>query len=178
MQRITPFLWFNTQAAEARDFYVSVFRNSRPGTTTLYGDAGPGPAGTLMAVSFELNGQEFVALNGGPVFTFSPAISFVVNCETQGEVDEYWERLSAGGAQQVCGWLKDPFGVSWQVVPRILARMLADSDGRRVARVMQAMMQMRSWISRPWSRPGARARSVTWTPRSVRIARGGPSVFI
>ena len=137
MQRITPFLWFNTQAEEARDFYLSVFRNSRPGTTTRYGDAGPGPAGTVMAASFELDGQEFVALNGGPQFKFSPVISFVVNCDTQDEVDFYWERLSAGG------WLKDRFGVSWQVVPRSLTQMLAGSDARRVTRVMQAILRMK-----------------------------------
>ena len=142
MQRITPFLWFNGQAKEARDFYVSVFKNSRVGTTTRYGDGGPGPTGTVMTASFEVDGQEIVALNGGPQFTFSPAISFVVNCDNQAEVDDYWQRLSAGGAPLVCGWLKDRLGVSWQIVPRVLVRMLADSDTQRSARVMQAMMKM------------------------------------
>ncbi len=142
MQRITPFMWFNTQAGEAREFYVSVFKNSRIGATVRYGDAGPGPKGSVMTAAFELDGQEFVALNGGPQFTFSPAISFVVNCDTQAEVDEYWQRLAAGGEPNVCGWLKDRYGVSWQIVPRALARMLADSDAHRTARVMQAIMKM------------------------------------
>lgn len=143
MARITPFLWLNNQAEQARDFYVSVFRNSRIGATVRHGDAGPGPKGAVMTAAFELDGQEFVTLNGGPQFTFSPAISFVVNCDTQAEVDEYWQRLSDGGETNVCGWLKDRYGVSWQIVPRALPRMLADDDPRRAGRVMQAMMQIR-----------------------------------
>ena len=142
MQRITPFLWFNTQAEEAREFYVSVFKNSRIGATVRYGDGGPGPKGTVMTAAFELDGQEFVALNGGPQFVFSPAISFVVNCESQAEVDEYWQRLSAGGEPNVCGWLKDRYGVSWQIVPRALIRLLTAGDARRAQRVMQAVMKM------------------------------------
>jgi len=143
MARITPFLWFNTQAEEAREFYLSVFPNSRSGATVRHGDAGPGPKGTVLTAAFELDGQEFVALNGGPQFSFSPAVSFVVNCDTQMEIDHYWQRLADGGEPHVCGWLKDRFGLSWQVVPRALPRMLADPDPRRAARVMQAMMQMR-----------------------------------
>jgi predicted 3-demethylubiquinone-9 3-methyltransferase (glyoxalase superfamily) len=143
MQRITPFMWFNNQAEEAREFYVSVFKNSRIGATVRHGDAGPGPKGTAMTAAFELDGQEFVALNGGPQFSFSPAISFVVNCDTQAEVDEYWERLSAGGEPHVCGWLKDRYGVSWQIAPRALTRMLAEGDAGRAARVMQALMKMK-----------------------------------
>ncbi len=142
MQRITPLMWFNDQAEEARKFYVWIFSNSRIGATVRYGDAGPGPKGAVMTAAFELDGQEFVALNGGPQFAFSPAISFVVNCDTQAEVDEYWQRLSAGGTPHVCGWLKDRYGVSWQIVPRTLTRMVADSDAGRAARVMQAMMKM------------------------------------
>lgn len=142
MARITPFLWFNGQAEQARDFYVSVFKNSRSGATVRFGDSGPGPKGAVMTAAFELDGQEFVALNGGPQFTFTPAISFVVNCDTQAEVDEYWAQLSTGGEPHVCGWLKDRFGVSWQIVPRVLPRLLADQDAARAARVMQAMMKM------------------------------------
>ncbi len=143
MARITPFLWFNSQAEEAREFYVSVFPNSRVGATVLHGDGSPGPKGTVMTAAFELDGQEFVALNGGPQFTFSPAVSFVVNCDTQEEIDRYWQLLSAGGDPHVCGWLKDRYGVSWQIVPRALPRMLADADAWRVARVMEALMKMR-----------------------------------
>ena len=142
MARIAPFLWFDQQAAEARDFYVSVFRNSRIGATVRFGDAGPGPKGAVMTAAFELDGQEFVALNGGPQFKFTPAVSFVVNCDSQAEVDEYWQTLSAGGETQVCGWLKDRYGVSWQIVPRALPRMLADDDAQRAARVMRVMMKM------------------------------------
>src|SRR5713226_9273584 len=122
MQKITPFLWFDNNAEEAMNFYTSVFKNSKIGRIVRYGDAGPGPKGTVMTASFELDGQEFVALNGGPQFKFSEAVSFVVNCETQDEVDTFWEKLSAGGQKGQCGWLKDKFGLSWQVVPTILPK--------------------------------------------------------
>ena len=120
MQKITPFLWFNNNAEDAVNFYTSIFKNSKVGTVTRYGDAGPGPKGSVMTASFQIEGQEFVALNGGPVYQFTPAISFVVNCETQAEVDYYWDKLSAGGREVQCGWVTDKFGVSWQVVPAIL----------------------------------------------------------
>lgn len=143
MQKITPFLWFDGQAEEAAKFYVSLFRNSRITTVTRYGEAGPGPAGSVMTVAFRLAGQEFVALNGGPEFKFNEAISFAVNCETQGEIDELWEKLSAGGTEVECGWLKDKYGVSWQITPTILPRLLSDPDAAKAQRVMKAMLQMR-----------------------------------
>lgn len=143
MQKITPFLWFNTQAEEAMNFYVSIFKNSKVLTVTRFGDAGPGPRGSVMTAAFEIEGQKFVALNGGPQFTFSPAISFVVNCETQQEVDEYWKRLSEGGQEQPCGWVTDKYGLSWQVVPKVLPEMLQDKDPAKSQRVMKAMLQMR-----------------------------------
>ena len=142
MQKITPFLWFDGKAEEAMNFYTSIFMNSKKGHITRYGEAGPGPKGTVMSAIFELDGQEFFALNGGPHFTFSPAISFFVTCETQQEVDEYWEKLSAGGEQQRCGWLKDKFGVTWQIVPSVLDKLLQDKDAGKSTQVMQAMMQM------------------------------------
>ncbi|MGA2912313.1 MAG: VOC family protein [Methanoregula sp.] len=142
MQKITPFLWFDHQAEEAMNFYVSVFKNSKIVSITRYGEVGPGPKGTVMTAKFLIEGQEFVALNGGPVFTFSPAISLVVNCGTQEEVDEFWEKLSEGGEKQQCGWLKDKFGVSWQVVPAVLIEMLNDVDAVKSQRVMKAMLQM------------------------------------
>jgi predicted 3-demethylubiquinone-9 3-methyltransferase (glyoxalase superfamily) len=142
MQKITPFLWFDDQAEEAMDFYVSVFKNSRVASIIRYGEAGPGAAGTVMTARFVLDGQEFVALNGGPQFTFSPAISFVVNCTTQAEVDELWEKLSAGGKEIQCGWLEDRYGLSWQIVPTALVEMLNDPDPVKANRVMQAMLQM------------------------------------
>jgi len=142
MQKITPFLWFDHQAEEAMNFYVSVFKNSKIVNITRYGEVGPGPKGTVMTAKFLIEGQEFVALNGGLVFTFSPAISFVVNCGTQEEVDEFWEKLSEGGEKQQCGWLKDKFGVSWQVVPAVLIEMLNDVDAVKSQRVMKAILQM------------------------------------
>jgi len=142
MQKVTPFLWFNDKAEEAMNFYVSIFRNSRTVAITRYGDEGPGPKGTVMTAVFQLEGQEFIALNGGPQFTFSPAISFVVNCETQKEVDDYWEKLSAGGRTDRCGWLQDKYGLSWQIVPVVLGEMLQDKDSGKSRRVMKAMMQM------------------------------------
>jgi predicted 3-demethylubiquinone-9 3-methyltransferase (glyoxalase superfamily) len=142
MQRITPFLWFDDKAEEAVEFYTSIFKNSKIGRISRYGEEGPGPKGTLMTATFQLNGQEFMALNGGPYFTFSPAISFFVNCETQEEVDELWEKLSEGGEKQQCGWLKDKYGVSWQIVPTALGVLLQDKDAEKSSRVMKAMLQM------------------------------------
>lgn len=142
MKKITPFLWFNGQAEEAVNFYVSVFKNSSMGRVKRYGDAGPGPKGSVMSVEFQLDGQNFIALNGGPQFTFSPAVSFFVNCETQEEVDELWEKLSAGGQIQHCGWLQDKYGLTWQIVPAVLGRLLEDKDPAKAKRVMEAMLQM------------------------------------
>src|SRR6185503_10409745 len=142
MQKITPFLWFDGNAEEAVNFYVSIFKNSKVLSVARYGEAGPGPKGSVMTASFQLDGQEFVALNGGPQFKFTEAISFWVRCETQEEIDEMWEKLSAGGAKSRCGWLKDKYGLSWQVVPPILGEMLQDKDAKKSQRVMAAMMQM------------------------------------
>ena len=142
MQKITPFLWFDGKAEEAMRFYVSIFKNSKVGAITRYGDAGPGPKGTVMVVTFQLDGQEFIALNGGPPFTFSPAISFVVNCETQEEVDAFWEKLAEGGEKLQCGWLRDKYGLSWQIVPTVLGEMMQDKDVEKSQRVMKAMLQM------------------------------------
>ena len=142
MQTITPFLWFDGKAEEAMNFYASIFKNSKIGSVTRYGEEGPGPKGKVMTATFQLNGQEFIALNGGPQFAFSPAISFLVNCETQQEVDELWEKLSEGGEKQRCGWLKDKFGLSWQIVPSALGVMLRDKDAEKTRRVMKAMLQM------------------------------------
>jgi predicted 3-demethylubiquinone-9 3-methyltransferase (glyoxalase superfamily) len=142
MQKITPCLWFNDNAEEAVRFYTSIFKRSKIGSISRYGDAGPGPKGTVMSASFQLEGQDFMALDGGPMFTFSPAISFFVNCETQAEVDELWNKLSEGGEKQPCGWLKDKFGVSWQIIPSVLVPMLGDKDPEKSKRVMNAMLQM------------------------------------
>jgi predicted 3-demethylubiquinone-9 3-methyltransferase (glyoxalase superfamily) len=142
MQKITPFLWFDDQAEEAVGFYVSIFKNSRISSITRYGEEGPGPQGTVMTAAFEIDGQEFMALNGGPVFTFTPAISFFVSCETQEEVDHYWEKLLDGGQPEQCGWLRDRFGVSWQIVPAVLGEMMQDKDPEKVRRVTAAMLRM------------------------------------
>jgi predicted 3-demethylubiquinone-9 3-methyltransferase (glyoxalase superfamily) len=142
MQKITPFLWFDGKAEEATNFYVSVFKNSKIVSVTRHGEAGPGPKGTVMSVIFQLEGQEFFALNGGPQFTFTPAISLFVNCETQQEVDELWEKLSKGGSKDRCGWLRDKYGLSWQIIPSVLGKMLQDKDAEKSQRVMKAMMQM------------------------------------
>jgi predicted 3-demethylubiquinone-9 3-methyltransferase (glyoxalase superfamily) len=141
--RITPNLWFDTNAEEAATFYVSVFENSRVTNITHYTEAGPREAGMVLTVEFELNGQRFVGINGGPHFTFDEAISFEIDCETQEELDYYWERLSDGGEEGQCGWLKDRFGVSWQVVPAGMAELFADPDRQRAARAMEAMLKMR-----------------------------------
>ena len=142
MQKITPFLWFDDKAEEAMNLYISVFKNSKAISVTRYGKEGPGQPGTVMTATFQLDGQEFYALNGGPVFTFSQAISFFVNCETQGEVDELWEKLSEGGEKGRCGWLKDRYGVSWQIVPSILGELMQDKDPEKAQRVTKAMLQM------------------------------------
>jgi predicted 3-demethylubiquinone-9 3-methyltransferase (glyoxalase superfamily) len=142
MQQITPFLWFDSNAEEAMNFYTSIFKDSKVKGVSRYTDAGPGPKGQAMVCSFELNGQEFLALNGGPEFKFNESISFVVNCETQEEVDSHWEKLSADGEPRQCGWLKDKFGMSWQIVPTILGKLMQDKDPKKSARVMKAMLQM------------------------------------
>ena len=142
MQKITPFLWFDDKAEEAMNFYVSIFKNSKIVSVTRYGEAGPGPKGTVMTATFQLDGQEFAALNGGPQFKFTEAISFVVNCKTQEEVNVFWEKLSEGGEKSRCGWLKDKYGLSWQIVPTVLEEMLQDNDAGRSQRVMRAMLQM------------------------------------
>jgi predicted 3-demethylubiquinone-9 3-methyltransferase (glyoxalase superfamily) len=142
MQKITPFLWFDNNAEEAMNFYISVFKDSKILSVTRYGEAGPGPKGSVMTGKFQLEGQEFMALNGGPHFKFTEAISFVVNCETQEEVDEFWEKLVEGGEESQCGWLKDKYGLSWQIVPTILVEMLQDKDPEKSQRVMKAMLQM------------------------------------
>lgn len=142
MQKITPFLWFDNNAEEAVNFYMSIFKNSKIMNIARYGEAGPGPKGTVMIVTFELEGQRFTALNGGPQFKFTPAISFFVNCETQQEVDKFWEKLSEGGRKDRCGWLQDKYGVSWQIVPSVLGHLVQDKDAEKSKRVMKAMLQM------------------------------------
>jgi predicted 3-demethylubiquinone-9 3-methyltransferase (glyoxalase superfamily) len=141
-QKITPFLWFDDNAEEAVNFYLSIFKNSKITSVARYGEAGPGPKGAVMTVAFELDGQNFVALNGGPHFTFSPAISFFVNCQSQQEIDELWEKLSQGGKTDRCGWLTDKFGVTWQIVPSVLVPLLQDKDPRKSQSVMKAMLKM------------------------------------
>jgi predicted 3-demethylubiquinone-9 3-methyltransferase (glyoxalase superfamily) len=142
MQKITPFLWFDDKAEEAANFYISIFKNSKIGRITRYGEAGPGPKGTAMSVTFQLEGQEFFALNGGPHYKFTPAISLFVDCKSQEEVDELWEKLSAGGRKDRCGWLTDKFGLSWQIIPSVLGELLNDKDAEKSQRVMKAMLKM------------------------------------
>jgi len=142
VQKITPFLWFDNQAEEAMNFYTSIFKNSKITMLRRYGEEGPGPKGTVMTGSFELEGQQFMALNGGPHFTFSPAISLFVNCQTQEEVDALWDKLSAGGAKNQCGWLQDKYGVSWQIIPTALGELLGDKNPAKASAVMKAMLQM------------------------------------
>ena len=142
MQKITPFLWFNGNAEEAANHYVSIFKNSRIVSIMRYGDAGPGPKGSVMSANFQLEGQDFIALNGGPQFKFTEAISLFVRCETQEEVDDLWAKLAAPGQKGQCGWIKDKFGLSWQIVPSVLGEMLQDKDAKRSGRVMKALMQM------------------------------------
>jgi len=143
MQKIVPFLWFDTQAEEAMQFYMSVFKNSKMLKVSRYGDSGPGPKGSVMVANFQLDGQNFCALNGGPHFQFTPAISLLVNCESQQEVDHFWDKLSEGGEIQRCGWLKDKFGVSWQIVPTILSQLMSSGDAKQSGNVMKAMLQMK-----------------------------------
>jgi predicted 3-demethylubiquinone-9 3-methyltransferase (glyoxalase superfamily) len=143
VQKITPFLWFETQAEEAANFYTSIFKNSKITNVARYGGAGPGPAGSVMTVSFELEGQAFTALNGGPEFSFTEAVSFFVNCADQGEVDELWQKLTEGGEEGPCGWLKDKYGLSWQIVPVALMEMMGDPDPEKAKRVTEAMLQMK-----------------------------------
>lgn len=143
MQKITPFLWFDGQAEEAMNFYTSIFKNSKVLNVSRYGEAGPGPAGTVMAATFELDGVQFSVLNGGPEYKFTEAISFLVNCKDQKEVDELWAKLTEGGEEGPCGWLKDKFGVSWQIVPTALGEMLSDPDPARAGRVVEAMLKMK-----------------------------------
>jgi predicted 3-demethylubiquinone-9 3-methyltransferase (glyoxalase superfamily) len=143
MQKITPFLWFDNQAEEAVNLYTSIFKDSKIVSVSRYGEESPGPKGTVMTINFRLAGEDFFALNGGPVFKFNPAISFFVNCETQEEVDFLWEKLTDGGEIEQCGWLKDRFGVSWQIVPSILGELLQDKDAAKAGRVMQAMLKMK-----------------------------------
>jgi predicted 3-demethylubiquinone-9 3-methyltransferase (glyoxalase superfamily) len=142
MQKITPFLWFDDKAEEAMNFYVSIFKNSKVVRVSRI-EGAPGPQASVLTATFQLDGQEFMALNGGPLFSFTPAISFYVNCETQEEVDYYWEKLSADGKIDMCGWLRDKYGVSWQIIPEGLGRMLSDPDRVKSKRVMQAMLQMK-----------------------------------
>jgi predicted 3-demethylubiquinone-9 3-methyltransferase (glyoxalase superfamily) len=143
MQKLTPFLRFDSNAEEAANFYTSIFKNSKILNIARYGDAGPGPKGSAMTVTFQLEGQQFIALNGGSLYTFSPAISFFVNCETQAEVDELWNKLSAGGKEVQCGWLQDKFGLSWQVIPKQLMELMSDKDQAKSQRVFKAMLQMK-----------------------------------
>ena len=142
MQKITTFLWFDNQAEEAANFYASVFKNSKITTVARYGDAGPGPSGSVMIVKFQLDGQEFIALNGGPIFKFTPAVSLYVDCESQQEVDQLWDRLSDGGRKDRCGWLQDRYGLSWQIVPKALQQLMSDPDPKKSQSVMKAMLQM------------------------------------
>jgi predicted 3-demethylubiquinone-9 3-methyltransferase (glyoxalase superfamily) len=169
MQKITPFLWFDDNAEEAAKHYVSIFRNSRIVNIARYGEAGAKSSGrakgSVMTVAFELEGQPFVALNGGPAFPFSPAISFVVNCETQKEIDDLWKKLSDGGEEVECGWLKDKYGVSWQIVPAILWEMISDPDPEKPERVMQALLQMKKLDMEELKRAYGRPFADTGTPR-------------
>ncbi len=143
MQKIVTFLWFDDKAEEAANFYVSIFKNSKITNASRYGEAGPGPKGSVMVVEFELEGQKFMALNGGPVFKLTPAVSLVVNCETQNEVDDLWDKLLAGGGKpSQCGWLEDKYGLSWQIVPTVLGKLMSDPDPEKSKRVMQAVLQM------------------------------------
>ncbi len=142
MQKITPFLWFDNNAEEAMNFYMSIFKDSRVRTVSRYPEGTPGPVGSVMVAEFELHGQVFMALNGGPRFKFNESVSFMVHCDTQEEVDQLWEKLSAGGQKSQCGWLKDKFGLSWQIVPTILGQLLSDKDPAKTKRVAAALMQM------------------------------------
>jgi len=144
MPKVTPFLWFDNNAEDAVKFYTSIFKNSKIGSTSRYGDAGPGPKGSVMTISFSIEGQEYTALNGGPVFKFNESVSFVVHCKDQQEVDYYWEKLTVDGGTEVeCGWLKDKFGLSWQIVPDVLMELISDKDPAKSDRVMKQVLQMK-----------------------------------
>src|SRR5215467_14657463 len=144
MPKVTPFLWFDNNAEEAVKFYTSIFKNSKIGSTSRYGDAGPGPKGSVMTISFSIEGQDYTALNGGPIFKFNESVSFVVHCKDQQEVDYYWEKLSADGGKEVeCGWVKDKFGLSWQIVPDALMELISEKDPAQSSRVMKALLQMK-----------------------------------
>lgn len=142
-QKITPCLWFDSNAWDAVTFYTTVFKNVGKGKICYYGEGAPMPKGSVLTIEFQIEGQEFLALNAGPAFKFTEAVSFIINCETQDEIDSYWSKLTEGGTESECGWLKDKFGLSWQVVPAILGDMMADSDGEKVSRLMSAMMKMK-----------------------------------
>jgi predicted 3-demethylubiquinone-9 3-methyltransferase (glyoxalase superfamily) len=142
MQKIHPCLWFDTNAEEAANFYVSIFKNSKITSISHYGEGGPLPKGTVLVVNFNLNGHDFMALNGGPMFQFSPAVSFIVNCDTQAEIDHYWEKLTEGGKEENCGWLVDKYGVSWQIVPSVLGKLMSSGDPEKSQRVMNALLKM------------------------------------
>ena len=142
MQKITPFLWFDSNAEDAVNFYTSIFKNSTIGHVSRYGEDGPGPAGSAMVVPFQLEGQDFLALNGGPIFKFTEAISFTVNCDTQAEIDYFWEKLTEGGSEVQCGWLKDKYGLSWQIVPSIFGKLMQEGTAEQTNRMMKALMQM------------------------------------
>src|SRR5215472_7594925 len=157
MQKITPFLWFDDKAEEATHFYVSLFKNSKIDSVSRYGDAGPGPKGKVMTVAFQLNGQQFTALNAGPMFKFTEAISMYVNCETQQEVDELWDKLSAGGEKSRCGWLKDKYGLSWRIIPKALGELMGDPDPVKSQAVMQAMLKMDKLVINDLKRAHAEA---------------------
>jgi len=146
MPKIQPFLWFDTQAEDAAKFYTSIFKNAKINSTSYYGEGAPKPAGSVMTVSFELDGQHFIALNGGSNFKFNESVSFLISAETQDEIDHFWDKLTEGGEESMCGWLKDKFGVSWQVVPPLLGKYLSDSNSSVRARVMQAMYGMKKII--------------------------------
>jgi predicted 3-demethylubiquinone-9 3-methyltransferase (glyoxalase superfamily) len=163
MQKIVTFLWFDNQAEEAANFYVSIFNNSKLGKISRYGDAGPGPKGSAMSVTFQLEGQEFFALNGGPHFKFTPAISLFVNCETQEEVDDLWAKLSAGGRVDRCGWLQDKYGLSWQIIPKVLGELLGHKDPQIAQRAMQSMLQMTKIDIKKLQQAAAEAKSAVTT---------------
>jgi len=169
MQKITPFLWFEDQAEEAMNFYTSIFKNSKVGELTRYGEEGPGPKGSVMIATFQLDGQEIMALNGGPEFKFTPAISFFVTCQNQEEVDYLWEKLLEGGEPQQCGWLQDKFGLSWQIVPTALMELMQDKDAEKSRRVMHAMRMLQDLIA---GRPLARTQLVLPTSLVVRESCG------
>jgi len=146
MKKITPFLWFDTQAEDAANYYVSIFPNSKIGTIARYGDAGPGPKGSVMTIEFNLDGQDFIGLNGGPHFKFTEAVSFSIDCKSQEEVDKYWNTLSKGGEEGPCGWLKDKYGLSWQVNPTVLGQMLTDPNKAKAKAAMEAMLKMKKIV--------------------------------